>query len=107
MKHEAWRYIWPLFIASLACAGSIAQPNGEEIYKQKCLNCHGVTGLANSGVGKAMKVKPATDPDVKKMSEAEMIDAVRNGAGKMEAYNGILTEAQIRTSTDYFRRFVK
>jgi len=36
-----------------------------------------------------------------------MIDAVRNGAGKMEAYNGILTEAQIRTSTDYFRRFVK
>lgn len=21
MKHEAWRYIWPLFIASLACAG--------------------------------------------------------------------------------------
>ena len=43
---------------------------GEATYKAKCQMCHGATGMADAGAGKAMKVKPATDPDVKKMSEA-------------------------------------
>jgi mono/diheme cytochrome c family protein len=94
-------------VVFLACAVSFAQSPGEAIYKQKCLNCHGVNGLANSGVGKIMKVKPVTDPDVRKMNEAEMIAAVRNGAGKMEAYKDSLTESQIKASVDYFRSFLK
>ena len=91
----------------LACARSFAQSNGEAIYKQKCLNCHGVAGLANSGVGRVMKVKPATDPNVRKMGEAEMMKAVRNEAGKMEAYKSSLTAAEIKASVEYFRTFVK
>lgn len=91
----------------LACAGSFAQSSGEAIYKQKCLNCHGAAGLANSGVGKVMKVKPVSDPDVKKMNEAEMIAVVRNGEGKMQAYKDSLTAAEMRASVNYFRMFVK
>jgi mono/diheme cytochrome c family protein len=54
-----------------------------------------------------MKVKPASDPDVKKMSEAEMITAVENGQGKMQAFKGKLTDAQIKASVEYFRTFAK
>jgi mono/diheme cytochrome c family protein len=91
---------------TLGCAG-FAQSSGEAVYKEKCLNCHGGNGLANSGVSKLMKVKPITDPDVRKLTEAEMIQMTRDGVGKMQAYKGGLTEAQIKGSVDYFRTFLK
>jgi mono/diheme cytochrome c family protein len=90
-----------------ASAVGFAQSSGEAIYKAKCLNCHGTTGLANSGIGKVMKVKPVTDPDVLKMPEKEMIAAVKNGMGKMQAYKDSLTDAQIKESVNYFRSFIK
>lgn len=69
--------------------------------------CHGATGMADSGAGKAMKVKPATDPEVKKMTEEQMIAAVTNGMGKMHAFKGKLTDAQIKSSVEHFRTFTK
>lgn len=90
----------------LAVAMGAAQ-SGEETYKAKCQMCHGATGQADSGAGKAMKVKPITDPDVKKLSEGQMIEAVSKGQGKMQAFSGKLTDAQIKDSVAYFRTFIK
>lgn len=95
-----------VLLAFSAVAPALAQ-EGADTYKAKCQMCHGATGLADSGAGKAMKVKPATDPDVKKMSEAEMIKAVEDGMGKMQAFKGKLTDAQIKASVEYFRTFAK
>ena len=64
-------------------------------------------GMADSAAGKSMKVKPVTDADVKKMNEAQMIEAVKNGMGKMQPYNGKLTDAQIKDVVGYFRTFLK
>jgi mono/diheme cytochrome c family protein len=94
-------------VASLACAGSFAQSSGEALYNQKCLKCHGSSGLANSGIGQIMKVKPITDPEVKKLTEAEMIEMVRHGAGKMQSYQGELSDTQIKGAVDYLRTFIK
>jgi hypothetical protein len=52
-------------------------------------------------------VRAATDPAVKKMSEADMIAATRNDVGKMQPFKGKLTDEQIKDSVDYFRTFVK
>lgn len=95
--------------AALVLAGTIgyAQSSGQDTYKAKCQMCHGATGLADSGAGKAMKVKPITDADVKKLSETEMVDAVRNGSGKMQAFKDKLTDAQIKDAVTYFRTFLK
>jgi cytochrome c6 len=96
-------------IAMLAATMTVAfgQGPGAEVYKAKCQMCHGAAGMADSGPGKVMKVKPATDPALKKMSEEQMVDAVRNGMGKMQAYKDKLTDAQIKDSVAYFRTFVK
>lgn len=93
-------------IFSLAGVVGFAQ-SGEAAYKAKCQMCHGATGLADTGAGKSMKVKPATDPDVKKMSEADMIKVTTDGEGKMPAYKGKLTEAEIKSAVDFFRSFSK
>jgi mono/diheme cytochrome c family protein len=96
-------------LAALMLAGSLglAQSSTEALYKSKCQMCHGEKGMADSGAGKSMKVKPATDPDVKKMNEAQMIEAVKNGMGKMQPYKDKLTDAQIKDLVGHFRTFVK
>jgi cytochrome c6 len=94
-------------VLSLAGAVSFAQSGGEATYKAKCQMCHGASGLADSPAGKSMKVKPVSDPDVKKLSEAQMVDAVRNGMGKMQAYKDKLTDDQIKDAVTYFRTFLK
>jgi cytochrome c6 len=93
-------------IASMMGMPVFAQ-SGSEIYKAKCQMCHGAAGMAESGAGKAMKVKPVTDPDVKKMSDAQMVEAVRKGMGKMQPYKDKLTDAQIKESVAYFRTLIK
>ena len=92
-------------LATTAATTGFAQ--GAETYKAKCQMCHGASGMADSPAGKAMKVKPITDPDVKKLTEAEMIKATNNGMGKMQPFKGKLTEAQIKDAVVYFRTFLK
>jgi cytochrome c6 len=96
-----------VMLAATAITTAFAQGAGADIYKTKCQSCHGADGMASSGVGKILKVKPANDASVKKMSETEMIAAVQNGMGKMQPYKNSLTEAQIKGAVDYFRMFEK
>ena len=93
-------------VLTIVAAGCWAQ-TGQATYTAKCQMCHGAAGMADSGAGKAMKVKPATDPDVKKMSEEEMITATKNGMGKMKPFKDSLSEAQIKDAVIYFRTFAK
>ena len=94
-------------VVLLAGAVSFAQSAGEATYKAKCQSCHGAEGTPNPGIAKAMGVKPASDPAVKADSEAQMITITTDGKGKMPAYKGKLTDAEIKDSVDYFRTFAK
>jgi mono/diheme cytochrome c family protein len=90
--------------ATVCLAGSMGFAQaGEAVYKANCQSCHGSTGTPNPGIAKAMGVKPTTDPDYKKVSEADMIAAVKNGKGKMKAMSPKLTDDQIKESVVYFR----
>lgn len=93
-------------VVLLASAVGFAQ-SGEATYKTKCQSCHGTAGVPNPGIAKAMGVKPASDPSVKSKSEAQMIAITTNGEGKMPAFKGKITDAQIKDSVDYFRTFAK
>lgn len=76
---------------------------GEATYKAKCAMCHGATGQGDTATGKAMKMVPFI-----KAPEAEMIAITTNGKGKMPAYKGKLTDAQIKEVNDYvYSTFVK
>ena len=91
----------------LSGAVGFAQTSGEATYKAKCQSCHGAQGVPNPGIAKAMGVKPASDPSVKSLSEAQMITDTTNGKNKMPAFKGKLSDAEIEASVDYFRTFAK
>ena len=94
-------------VVLMAGAVGFAQSSGEAIYKAKCQSCHGAEGTPNPGIAKAMGVKPASDPSVKSLSEAQMIADTTNGKGKMPAFKGKLTDAQIKDAVAYFRTLIK
>ncbi len=100
-------YVAAAAVLSFAGVVGFAQSASEATYKAKCQMCHGAKGLADSPAGKTMKVKPVTDPEVKSMNEAKMVDAVHNGMGKMQPYKDKLTDAQIKDVVAYFRTFLK
>jgi cytochrome c6 len=89
--------------ALLASTMSFAQAAGEATYKAKCQSCHGATGTPNPAMAKAMGVKPFSDPDVKKLSAADMIASTTNGKNKMPAFKGKLTDAEIKDAVTYLR----
>jgi mono/diheme cytochrome c family protein len=94
-------------VVLLATSSCFAQTPGEATYKAKCQNCHGVAGMADSNMAKALKVKPVTDPAVTKLSLTEMIEATKNGMGKMQGFKSTLSEAEIKDSVTFFRSFMK
>ena len=93
-------------VVCLASAVSFAQSGGAT-YQAKCQSCHGAAGVPNPAMAKAMGVKPASDPSVKSQSEAQMIATTTNGKGKMPAYKGKLSDAEIKGAVEFFRTFAK
>jgi mono/diheme cytochrome c family protein len=89
-------------VVSLAGAVGFAQSAGEATYKAKCQSCHGATGTPSPAMTKMMGVKPVSDPEIKKLTEAQMIAVVKTGKNKMKPITG-LTDAQIKDSVTYFR----
>ncbi len=91
--------------AAVCLAGSMsfAQSSGEATYKAKCQMCHGAKGAADTPAAKMMKVVPLASPEMKKLTEAEMIKATTDGKAKMPAFKGKLTDAQIKDAVVYFR----
>lgn len=89
-------------VVSMASAVGFAQ-SGEALYKSNCASCHGATGTPSAGMAKAMNVKAASDPEIKKATAEEEFEAVKNGKGKMKPFSGKLTDQQIKDVVAYYR----
>ena len=81
-----------------------ALAQGADTYKAKCAMCHGADGLASGPAGKSMKVPPF---NASKMSDADMIAETKAGKGKMPAFAGKLTDAQIKDVVTYVHTLQK
>jgi cytochrome c6 len=94
--------------ATLLAAGTVSfAQDGAATYKGKCQMCHGATGMADTPAGKSTKAHPFNDPDVVKMSDADLIAITTNGKNKMPAYKGKLTDAQIKDVIAYIHTLQK
>ena len=86
---------------------ALAQNTGAATYSSKCQMCHGADGTGSTPVGKAMKAPSFRSPDVVKESNADLITVTKNGKGKMPAYSGKLTDAEIRDVVAHIRTLQK
>lgn len=94
-------------LLATAVAVPVFAQSGESTFKAKCAMCHGADGLASGPMGKAMNIPSVKSPDFKKLSESDMIADTTNGKAKMPAYQGKLTDAQIKEVVAYMRGLEK
>lgn len=95
-------------LAALVFLGSPAKADNtaEATYKAKCAMCHGPDGKGETATGKTMKAGDFASPDVQKMSDADLTDAISKGKGKMPPYK-MLTADQVKDLVGYVRAFGK
>lgn len=86
---------------------AFAQGSGADTFKAKCAMCHGADGSASTGMGKSMGLKALGSPEVQSMSDADMTTLITDGKGKMPAYKGKLTDAQIKDVVAHIRTLKK
>ena len=100
MKVLHWFVVLAL-VAAMAVP-MVAQDKAADLYKAKCAACHGADGSKSM-----MGAKPLSGAEVQGMSDADLNGAITNGKGKMPAYKGKLTDAQITELVSYIRTLKK
>ena len=97
--------------ATILLAAALASPvfaqSGADTYKTKCAMCHGPDGTAATPIGKMMKIPSFKSPEAVKASDASLVAVTKGGKGKMPAYNGKLTNSQIKEAIAYIRTLQK
>jgi mono/diheme cytochrome c family protein len=95
-----------ILMAALIAGPAFAQAPGD-LYKTKCAMCHGADGLAATPMGKNMKILSFKDPKMLSASDTRFFASTKNGLNKMPAYNGKLTDQQIKDVIAYIRTLQK
>ncbi len=67
--------------------------NGKEIYNAACIECHGADGNK--------EIMGADNLNVSTMDFSLRIETIKNGAGEMNGFKGILTDEQINAAAVY------
>jgi mono/diheme cytochrome c family protein len=105
--NQGFRLVAVAVLATLMAAPAIAQAPGADTYKAKCAMCHGADGLAATPMAKSMKVVSFKDATMVSATDAQFIASTTDGKGKMPAYKGKLTDAQIKDVVGYIRTLQK
>jgi cytochrome c6 len=103
MKHLSFRMGLITLMAGFAlCASSAIAQDAAATYKAKCAMCHGADGK-----GGKMGTRDFASADVKAESDAQLVDIVTKGKGKMPSYSGKLKDTEIKDLVAYIRTLAK
>lgn len=94
-------------MAVLAQLPARADDASAKLYQMKCVACHGADGVGNTTVGKALKIIDFHDPEVQKMSDADLTAIIAMGKNKMPAYSKTLKPEEIKGLVAYVRELGK
>ena len=82
-----------------------AEADGVADFKAKCASCHGADGKGATPVGKALKLRDLASAEVQGQSDAELLNVVANGKGKMPGYEKTLGADTCKSLVTFIRSF--
>ena len=94
-------------LAAVLAMPAFAEDSGADIYKARCLMCHGEDGKANTPVAKMFKAASFSDPAIVKIPDADRLPIVKKGKDKMPPFADKLSDDQIKAVLAYIRTLEK
>lgn len=96
-----------LAISLLAPAVIFAAEKGEDVYKTKCVVCHGQMGNAKTPLGEKQKLRPLGSPEVQKLTDAELTAMIADGGPDKKPGHAFRTKGlkdeQVKALLTYIR----
>lgn len=99
---KLFRFTAVIMVLSLVCATGAWAQDAAALYKSKCQSCHGADGKG-SPVGQKLGVKDFHSPEIAKLSDEELFKSTKDGKGKMPAYNGKISDDDIKALVKFIR----
>lgn len=84
--------------------------DGQQLFTDNCVLCHGEKGIGDGPGAKAIKVKPANFTDAKLMAtetDGSLYWKMTNGRGPMPSWKDTLTDKERWELVDYIRKLTK
>ena len=91
-----------LFANSQESGSSKNLPSGGDLFKAKCVACHGSNGRG-SPVGKSLGVADLQSKEIQRKSDAELFRIITEGNGDMPSFKSNTTTAEIRALVKHLR----
>lgn len=91
----------------VAQSGKEQGSTGEALFQQQCVGCHGPDGHAQTELGKKLGAADLTSDAIQQQSDSQLAKMVKDGKGKMPAFDGKLKEDEIHTLIIYIRQLAR
>ena len=100
----------PMLIVGIGAVMMAApqEKDAKQVYLDKCSVCHGEDGKGQTAKGKKLKVKDVASADVKKMTDADFLNAILKGKGQdMDGFEKELGADMSKKISTYMRSLAK
>jgi mono/diheme cytochrome c family protein len=96
-------------IVALLGAGALSSAGAPaaDLYKGKCVMCHGADGSGATPMGKKLNLKDLRSPEVQGQTDAQLSETIENGKGKMPGQKDRLSKDEIRDLAGHVRALSK
>ncbi|MEK6543951.1 MAG: c-type cytochrome, partial [Elusimicrobiota bacterium] len=98
-----------LLVGALLLVAKLPVVADGKVFAAKCASCHGKDGKGNPVMAKTFKVDNAaldlTDKTTLDKADGTLTKITMDGSGKMPAYKGKISDAQIGSVVAYIRGF--
>jgi cytochrome c6 len=81
--------------------------SGEALFQEQCIGCHGPDGRAQTDLGKKLGAADLTSDAIRQQPDAELAKIVKDGKGKMPAFDKKLSDDEIHGVITYIRQLAK
>ncbi len=81
--------------------------SGADIYKAHCSACHATSGAGDTMLGKNLKLRSLSSPEVQQQSDEELFSITSKGKNRMPAYGRKLSQQQIEAVVKHIRSLKK
>lgn len=80
-----------------------ASASAADLFKKKCVMCHGADGSGNTPMGKRLNLRDLRSKEIQGQPDSELRGAIENGKGKMPGQKARLAKEEIQQLVGYVR----